>query len=67
MAKKKTGKDRLAALVPRYIPNRLVAGVMGLLQMMRKTSKEKVEEMAERIRIKEKYELLAKRDSYVID
>lgn len=44
MAKKKTGKDRLAALVPRYIPNRLVAGVMGLLQMMRKTSKEKVEE-----------------------
>lgn len=44
MAKKKTGKDRLAALVPRYIPNRLVAGVMGLLQMMRKTSKAKVEE-----------------------
>ena len=44
MEKKKTWKDRLAALVPRYIPNRLVAGVMGLLQMMRKTSKAKVEE-----------------------
>ena len=28
---------------------------------------EKIEEMAERIRIKEKYELLAKRGSYVVD
>ena len=27
----------------------------------------KIKEMAERIRIKEKYELLAKRGSYVID
>lgn len=44
MEKKKTWNDRLAALVPRYIPNRLVAGVMGLLQMMRKTSKVKVKE-----------------------
>ncbi len=34
----------MAAFVPRYIPNRLVAGVMGLLQMFRKTSKAKVEE-----------------------
>lgn len=44
MTKIKTWKDRLAALVPRYIPNRLVAGVMGLLQIMRKTSKDKVKE-----------------------
>lgn len=42
MEKKKTWKDRLAAFVPRYIPNRLVAGVMGLLQIMRKTSKVRV-------------------------
>lgn len=44
MPQKKTWKDRLAAFVPRYIPNRLVAGVMGLLQIMRKTSKAKVRE-----------------------
>ena len=44
MHKKKTWKDRLAAFVPRYIPNRLVAGVMGLLQILRKTSKAKVKE-----------------------
>ena len=30
-------------------------------------TKEKIEEMAERIRIKEKHELLAKRGSYVVD
>lgn len=42
MHKKKTWKDRLAAFVPRYIPNRLVAGVMGLLQILRKTSKARV-------------------------
>lgn len=44
MHKKKTWKMRLAAFVPRYIPNRLVAGVMGLLQMLRKTSKAKIED-----------------------
>lgn len=37
---------------------------MGSLDESDKT---KIEEMAERIRIKEKYELLAKRGSYVID
>lgn len=38
-----------------------------LMGSMEETDKIKVEEMAERIRIKEKYELLAKRGSYVID
>lgn len=38
--------------------------LMGSLDM---SDKVKFEEMAERIRIKEKYELLAKRDSYVIN
>ena len=37
---------------------------MGSLE---ESDKAKMEEMAERIRIKEKYELLAKRGSYVID
>ena len=37
---------------------------MGSLE---ESDKAKIEEMAERIRIKEKYELLAKRGSYVID
>lgn len=38
--------------------------LMGSLEASDKT---KIEEMAERIRIKEKYELLAKRSSYVIN
>ena len=38
--------------------------LMGSLEDMDKC---KIEEMAERIRIKEKYELLAKRSSYVVD
>jgi DNA-binding XRE family transcriptional regulator len=38
--------------------------LMGSLQ---ESDKRKIEEMSERIRIKEKYELLAKRGSYVID
>lgn len=38
-----------------------------LMGSLEDTDKGKIEEMAERIRIKEKYELLAKRSSYVID
>lgn len=38
--------------------------LMGSLDVL---DKEKIEEMAERIRIKEKYELLAKRGNYVFD
>ena len=38
-----------------------------LMGSLEEADKAKVEEMAERIRIKEKYELLAKRGSYVID
>ncbi len=38
--------------------------LMGSLEA---SDKARIEEMAERIRIKEKYELLAKRGSYVID
>lgn len=38
--------------------------LMGSLQ---ESDKLKIEEMAERIRIKEKYELLAKRGKYVVD
>ena len=37
---------------------------MGSLE---ESDKLKIEEMAERIRIKEKYEMLAKRGSYVVD
>ena len=37
---------------------------MGSLE---ESDKKKIEEMAERIRLKEKYELLARRDSYVIN
>ena len=38
--------------------------LMGSLDV---SDKDKIEKMAERIRIKEKYELLAKRGSYVVD
>ncbi|MBR4084814.1 MAG: hypothetical protein IKK33_11095 [Lachnospiraceae bacterium] len=44
MAEKKTWKNRLATFVPRYIPNLLVAGVIGFMQMVQRTSKEKVEQ-----------------------
>lgn len=40
----KTWKKRLAVFVPRYVPNRLVAGVIGFMQMLQRTSKEKVEQ-----------------------
>lgn len=38
-----------------------------LMGSLNESDKVKIEEMAERIQIKEKYELLAKRGSYVID
>lgn len=38
-----------------------------LMGSLEETDKVKISEMLERIRIKEKYELLAKRSSYVID
>ena len=38
-----------------------------LMGSLEESDKLKIEEMAERIRIKEKYEMLAKRGSYVVD
>ena len=38
-----------------------------LMNRLEEPDKQKIEEMAERIRIKEKYEMLAKRRSYVVD
>lgn len=38
-----------------------------LMGSLEESDKLKIEEMAERIRIKEKYELLARRGSYVVD
>ena len=38
-----------------------------LMNSLEEPDKQKIEEMAERIRIKEKYEMLAKRRSYVVD
>lgn len=38
-----------------------------LKNSLEEPDKQKIEEMAERIRIKEKYEMLAKRRSYVVD
>lgn len=38
-----------------------------LMNSLEEPDKQKIEEMAERMRIKEKYEMLAKRRSYVVD
>ena len=38
-----------------------------LMNSLEEPDKQKIKEMAERIRIKEKYEILAKRHSYVVD
>lgn len=38
-----------------------------LMNSLEEPDKQKIEEMAERIKIKEKYEMLAKRRSYVVD
>lgn len=38
-----------------------------LMNSLEEPDKQKIKEMAERTRIKEKYEMLAKRHSYVID
>lgn len=38
-----------------------------LMNSLEEPDKQKIEKMAERIRIKKKYEMLAKRRSYVVD
>lgn len=50
-----------------YFVESTTDALVYLMGSMEEADKAKVEEMAERIRIKEKYELLAKRGSYVID
>ncbi|MBO5228056.1 MAG: hypothetical protein J6B39_03580 [Lachnospiraceae bacterium] len=36
-------KDRIGTFIPRYVPNRLVAGIMRLLNILHRTSKKQVE------------------------
>ena len=50
-----------------YFVESTTDALVYLMGSLEEADKVKVEEMAERIRIKEKYELLAKRGSYVID
>ena len=50
-----------------YFVESTTDALVYLMGRLEESDKLKVEEMAERIRIKEKYELLAKRGSYVID
>lgn len=50
-----------------YFTESTTDALVYLMGSLDESDKEKIEEMAERIRIKEKYELLAKRGSYVID
>ena len=50
-----------------YFVEATTDALVYLMGSLEEADKVKIEEMAERIRIKEKYELLAKRGSYVID
>ena len=50
-----------------YFVESTTDSLVYLMGSLEETDKIKIGEMAERIRIKEKYELLAKRGSYVID
>jgi len=50
-----------------YFVESTMDALVYLMGSLEKSDKLKIEEMAERIRIKEKYEMLAKRGSYVID
>lgn len=50
-----------------YFVESTTDALVYLMGSLDESDKAKIEEMAERIRIKEKYELLAKRGSHVID
>lgn len=50
-----------------YFVDSTTDSLVYLMGSLNESDKIKIEEMAERIRIKEKYELLAKRGKYVID
>lgn len=50
-----------------YFVESTTDALVYLMGSLEESDKEKIEEMTERIRIKEKYELLAKRGRYVID
>ena len=50
-----------------YFVDSTTDALVYLMGSLEETDKVKIEEMAERIRIREKYELLAKRGCYVID
>ena len=50
-----------------YFVESTTDALVYLMGSLEERDKAKIEEMAERIRLKEKYELLAKRSSYVVD
>ena len=56
-----------AASTDEYFENTTADAIVYLMGSLNESDKLKIEEMTERIRIKEKYELLAKRGPYVID
>ena len=53
--------------IDEYFTDSTTDALVYLMGSLNESDKIKIEEMAERIRIKETYELLAKRGSYVID
>ena len=59
--------DLSGTLTDDYFIESTTDSMVYLMGKLEESDKAKIEEMAERIRIKEKYELLAKRGTYVID
>lgn len=53
--------------IDEYFADSTTDALVYLMGSLNESDKVKIGEMAERIRIKEKYELLAKRGSYVVD
>ena len=59
--------DLSGKTVDEYFVESTTDALVYLMGSLEESDRAKIEEMAERIRIKEKYELLAKRGSYDID
>ena len=64
---KKKGSQVVDFDIDGYFVEPTTDTLVYLMNSLEEPDKQKIEKMAERIRIKEKYEMLAKRRSYVVD
>ena len=64
---KKKGSQVVDFDIDGYFVEPTTDTLVYLMNSLEEPDKQKIEKMAERIKIKEKYEMLAKRRSYVVD